>query len=152
MEEAKPSSTVLGVYRIDVTEQLIAEQAAILCRGMQGSAREGCVRSCRDQLYDAVLVEIIVEGRDNRFSIGDFGQPHEDQVAWAEAYLTLDGESLAVPRWSDCPEMEPIRIAFFIHCWDRRAPLETSYGPVMCPQPVPMPERLGRLVPYELLD
>jgi hypothetical protein len=33
-------------------------------------------------------------------------------------------------------------------CWDSSKPLGSSYGDIWCPVPVPMPDRLERLVPY----
>jgi len=149
---ANPEVNVLGVYRIEVTDELVLEQTEILYGDRRGSAREQCERDCREQLYSTVLVEVIVQGRDSRFRIADFGQAHMDQVAWAEAFLNLDGESLAVERWGDCPDIDPIRIAFFIHFWDPKEPLRTSYGPITCTEPRPMPARLAQLVPYVLLD
>ncbi|MFZ1103453.1 MAG: hypothetical protein WAN86_11540, partial [Hyphomicrobiaceae bacterium] len=74
------------------------------------------------------------------------------QVAWAEAYLSPDGASLAVQRWSPAPAAGDLRIAFFIHFWDPTLPLQSSYGEIACPQPQPMPDRLERLVPFVFVD
>jgi hypothetical protein len=150
---------VLGVYRLPVTDELFREQFDILY-GREMTADEGrsAERDCREQLESVVLVEAVVSNRDNQFGVGDFSQARpgesEDsrQVAWAEAFLKADGESLSVARWSNVPTDEPLRIAFFIHYWDSSLPLRSSYGEVTCPTPQPMPERLRRLVPYEPVD
>ena len=100
----------------------------------------------------------MVSNRDTQFNVGDFlqrrvGVSRENwQVAWAEAYLTLDGTSLAVERWDPMPESNDLRIAFFLHNWDSSRPLASSYGDIVCPAPAAMPERLEKLVPYEVVD
>ena len=109
-------------------------------------------------MESTVLVEVFVRNRDGRFKVGDFSQPQDGvprdnwQVAWAEAYLSEDGESLFVERWGDAPKADTFRVAFFIHCWNPNAPLLTSYGERRCPEVNKMPERLHKLVPYEPVD
>lgn len=99
-----------------------------------------------------------MENRDGRFSTGDFSQAQDGvprdnwQVAWAEAFLTLDGNSLLVERWKEPPEGSDLRVAFFMHFWDEMKPLLTSYNEVRCPPVSEMPTRLKKLVPYEPLD
>jgi len=156
---AQPIVDVLGVYRLDVPEELFREQFDILYRyPMSPEDRVKAERECREQLLSAVLIETLVNDRDQSFRVGDFaqardGQPKENwQVAWAEAFLTEDGARLEVERWSDEPQCNPLRVAFFIHFWDSARPLQTSYGEVTCPVPEQAPERLKRLVPYIPLD
>jgi hypothetical protein len=156
---AQPKVEVLGVYRLPAAEDLFREQFDILYGyPMSAGERRNAEQQCREQLESVVLVEAVVSNRDRRFRVGDFaqaqaGQPKENwQVAWAEAFLTEDGESLSVARWSDAPPDDPLRVAFFIHYWDPAQPLQSSYGAVQCPAPQPMPERLSRLVPYEPVD
>lgn len=156
---AKPRIEVLGAYRLPVTEDLFREQFDILYGfPMDNKERAKAQRECREQLESVVLIELLVRNRDKRFQLDDFAQRHKgrskdnDQVAWAEAYLSPDGKSLLVERWSDPPEIDPLRVAFFIHFWDAAKPLQSSYGELSCPAPQPMPDRLKRLVPYELVD
>jgi hypothetical protein len=155
----EPKIEVVGIYRLDITEELLQEQFEILygydlTESEQREARETCL----NQLKSVVLIEVIVRNRDNKFNIDDFTQGSEDepvgswQVAWAEAFLTMDGESLVVKRWSKAPQTGDLRIAFFIHYWDTNKPLSTSYGDIICPAPEKMPERLKKLVPYEPVD
>lgn len=154
-----PQIEVLGVYRIPVSEALVEEQLSILypdylpaAERVQGKIRVG------EQLESTVLIEARVIGRDARFDVADFTQPNARiprdnwQVAWAEAFLTSDGESLAVERWSPAPREGELRLAFFMHYWQPFVALRTSYGEVACPTPQAMPARLQRLVPYEPVD
>jgi hypothetical protein len=155
----QPKVEVLGVYRLPVTDELFREQFDIIYGyPMSASERRSAEQQCREQLESVVLVEAVVSNRDRRFGVGGFtqaraGQPKDSwQVAWAEAFLTADGERLSVERWSDAPSDDPLRVAFFIHCWDPGQPLLSSYGGVQCPAPQQMPERLIRLVPFVPVD
>lgn len=155
----RPRIVVLGVYRLPVTEELFREQFAVLYGyPMAKEERDQAESRCREQLSSTVLVEAAVRNRDHRFDVGDFtlpleSVPQEDwQTAWAEAYLTPNGEALAVERWSDPPASGDLRVAFFLHSWPPDRVLRSSYGDVACPEPQEMPERLARLVPYEPVD
>jgi hypothetical protein len=156
---AEPRIEVLGVYHLPVTEDLFHEQFDILYGFPMSNAQRAEAQSrCREQLESVVLIEVLLRNRDKRFRVGDFaqartGQSNDNcQVAWAEAYLSFDGESLLVERGSDPLELDPLRVAFFIHFWDAAEPLQSSYGQLSCPAPQAMPERLKRLVPYEPVD
>lgn len=156
---AQPTIDVLGVYALPVTKSLLREQTDILYGSdLSGAERRDAERQCREQLESTVLVEVLVHNRDKRFSVGDFSQPQDGvprenwQAAWAEAYLSEDGETLLVERWSDAPQADSFRVAFFIHCWNPAKPLLTSYGELSCPEVKKMPKRLQVLVPYEPVD
>jgi hypothetical protein len=154
----EPTIKVLGIYRLDVTDELFREQHSILYPDSLGVSRAISELEIRQQLESVVLVEALVLDRDSQFDVDDFTQAQLDtprerwQVAWAEAYLSHDGTCLAVERWSPAPESGDLRIAFFIHCWDPTLPLLSSYGEIDCPQPQPMPDRLAQLVPFEPVD
>src|SRR5436190_20043521 len=112
---AEPNVRVLGVYRLNVTVELFREQFEILYGyPMTPEERTDAEQQCKDQLESVVLVELVVSNRDDKFHLHDFeqakrGQPEENwQVAWAEAYLASDGESLLVERWSDAPADDPL--------------------------------------------
>ena len=154
-----PRIEILGVYRLAVTEELFREQFDNLFGSPKWARKRAeAERLCREHFDSAVLIEALVSNRDDRFHLVDFtqariGEPEGSwQVAWAEAFLSLDGESLLVERGSDPPDAEPLRLAFFIHYWDPSQPLLTSYGEIHCPAPRAMPDRLKRLVPYEPTD
>ena len=153
----EPAVEVLGVYRVVATDELLREKLE-LWHGRDGiptgKGRIAAERYYREEIESAVLIEAIIRNRDERFDVGHFSQRVEDvpranwQVAWAEAFLTIDGMSLAVERRKDPPATGDLRLAFFIHFWDSRKPLLSSYGDIRCPKPTPMPERLEKLVPY----
>lgn len=156
---ADPRIEILGIYRLPVTEDLFREQFDILYGyPMSDEDRAQAEEQCREQLSSTVLIEALVENRDKRFSVDDFSQPQDGvpkdnwQVAWAEAFLTLDGNFLLVERWQEPPESGDFRVAFFMHFWDEMKPLLTSYGEVTCPPVSEMPERLKTLLPYEPVD
>ena len=146
-----PQIDILGVYRLLVTEDLFREQYEILYRDPDPEAE----KQCREQLSSIVLVEVLVSERDDKFKLRHFTQPQEGvpeanwQTPWAEAYLTPDGEALAVQRWRKPPGTGDLRIAFFLHYWQPDKALRCSYGDIRCPTVQEMPERLRRLVPYE---
>ena len=155
----EPTVEVLGVYQLDVTEYLVREQQSILYPDAEGDEFAAAEAETREQLESVVLIEVLVHNRDARLKMGEFAQPRQGvddpddwQVAWAEAFLSLDGKCLAVPRWSEAPEVGDLRVAFYIHYWRPDVALMTSYGPVACPKPQSMPERLRQLVPYEPVD
>jgi hypothetical protein len=148
---------VLSVYRVRPTDELIRDR--IECSYPPESmatneARIAAERESREFLGSIVLIEALIHNRDERFDIGDFTQrvpgTTEDnwQAAYAEAFLTPDGEALVAKR---VPPGD-LRVAFFLHVWDSATPLTTSYGDVSCAPPAAMPERLERLIPYENVD
>jgi hypothetical protein len=156
---AAPRIGVLGVYKLDVTEDLFREQFDILYGyTMSDEERMEAEEQCREQLSSIVMIEALIENRDERFSVLDFTQPQDGvprdnwQVAYAEAFLALDGNSLLVEGWTEPPETGDFRVAFFMHFWDETKPLLTSYGELPCPSVSEMPERLKRLVPYQPVD
>jgi hypothetical protein len=159
-----PTIKALGVYSLPFNEQMLKEQTDILWgTDLKGAARRKAERRCREQLASTVLIETLVQDRDDRFSARDFCQPKIGirpdswQAAWLVACLSVDGKSLletvsVKSVWPDLPADKNFRVAFFIHFWDPKSPLLTSYGEIKCPPVKKMPVRLQRLVPYELLD
>ncbi len=146
-----PKIEVLGVYPIPVTEELFREQFDILYSyDMSDEARARAKQQVREQLETCVLLEVSVKDVDSLYDAGDFSQ--HDQVAYDEHYLSDDGEGLLPEHWNPPPKTNCYRVAFFLHYFNSRLPLHTSYGDVMCPSPTEMPERLKRLVPYEPVD
>jgi hypothetical protein len=122
---------------------------------MSDEQRAEAEEQCREQLASIVLIELLVENGDQSFSVSDFSQPEDGvprdswQVAWAEAFLAVDGNSLLVERWKEPPKTGAFRVAFFMHFWDETKPLLTSYGELTRPSVSEMPERLKRLVVLE---
>lgn len=156
-----PTITVLGVHRLAVTPELVdATLEQLHGHVPAGEDRAELEPYCRDLLQSAVLTEVLVENRDDRFSIDDFGQdipgqpPGQRQAPWLETYLTLDGEHrlLEQRHLVKTPEDPALRVAFFIHFWEPSVPLTTSYGRISCPTITSMPARLAKLAPYEAPD
>ena len=148
--------SLLGVYKLPVTDELTSAQAELFYGDKPSKQQRERVRH---QLESTVLVEVRVSDADDRFKVDDFAQenpqlPRESwQVAWAEAFLTGDGQQLLVERWDPLPaDQRDFRVAFFIHNWNSELPLRTSYGVLPNTQLQEMPDRLASLVPYELVD
>jgi hypothetical protein len=149
---AEPYVEVLGVYQVRATDALIQySYSKDDVKTKEG--RAAAEHECSEFLESIVLVEIAIHDCDERFDVGDFtqrvGENRDNwQVAYAEAFLTPDGEALASEPSHDGP-MGDLRVAFFLHFWDSKKPLASSYGDIVCPAVAPIPERLERLVPYE---
>lgn len=153
---AEPSVEVLGVYQVRATDELIQDRIQYSYSEDDVKTEEGraaAERESREVLESIVLIEAMIHGRDERFDVGDFTQRDGDnrdnwQTAYAEAFLTLDGEAIVAEDADDAPAGD-LRVAFFLHFWDSKRPLASSYGDIDCPAVKAMPERLERLVPYE---
>lgn len=156
----RPSIEVLGVYRLPITKKLVKEQTDLLSPTEPNSIeREWDEVVYREQLEKTVLVEVMVNNRDERFDVGDFTQPQPDlpssswQAAWAEVCLSEDGETIVSERWDAPPAEGTFRVAFYIHFWREDERLMTSYGELPCPEvDSKMPTRLKKLAPYIPLD
>ena len=147
---------LIGVYGLPVDDALVTAQA----RELYGDNPEpDQLTQTREQLNSAALVEVAISGADPTFDVGDFvledrSLPRDNwQAAWAEAFLTTDGQQVLVKRWSSRPmDQNDFRVAFYIHYWKTGNRLLSSYGPLPASLPSPMPERLKRLVPYVEVD
>lgn len=155
----EPVIQVLGVYRLTVTADLIRRQDALFWgASVDDPNHKVASDDTEKQLRSIVLVELKVLNRDERFHVSDFTQrqelePRENwQAAWAESFQSLDGTELIAVAPFRVPAGPDLRVAFFMHFWNPALPLETSYGPIVCPPPAAMPERLDKLVPYQLMD
>jgi hypothetical protein len=64
-----------------------------------------------------------------------------------------DGEhALGEFSFNEFPAESHYRVVFYIHSWNQRLPLLSSYGPLKLPPAIAMPPRLWRLAPYEQVD
>jgi hypothetical protein len=150
------NAQLIGVYTVPLSDELIAAQTRELY-GSNPSPPQ--VAQVREQLASVALIEVLVSGADTQFSVSDFAQadpekPRSDwQAAYAEAFLSPDGESLLVARWKRLPAgLTDFRVAFYMYYWKVGQPLLSSYGSLETPPPSQMPERLSRLAPYEMVD
>jgi hypothetical protein len=69
-----PRIKVLGIYRLNVTDELFREQHSILYPDHLGISRAITEPEIREQLESVVLVEAVVLNRDSRFDVCDFTQ------------------------------------------------------------------------------
>jgi hypothetical protein len=154
---AQPIIEVLGVYRLPISPELVRAQVGHFGREWAAEHPAAALEAAREELEGTALVELRIHGRDDRFHVNDFTQklePPRDQwqAAWMEVCLSENGQSLRTKPFDAWPSTGDLRGAFYLHLWDPQCPLETSYGPVVCPKPGPMPDRLWDLVPYEPVD
>jgi hypothetical protein len=143
---------VLGVYRVPFSDELFEAAMNIKYGGIEPSFlnKRRAKKSVKEELSSVVLIETMVTNPDEKFDIGDFGQPNSDQAPYDEAYLSLDGDRI-LSRF-DKPDGDKIRITFFLHYYNPQQPLTSSCGDLSCPPIEDMPKRLKELVPYEPVD
>jgi len=67
-----------------------------------------------------------------------------------ERYLSLDGVKV-IGQWSQykVPDVEPLRMIFYLHFVDTNLPLRTSYGDQAIPALTPMPVHLLLIAGYD---
>ena len=152
MSAIAPKIQVLGVHPVKVDDDLIQNAIALKyphaeSEQQRQDARDAVVA----EMSSAALVEVIIEGRDDKFDAGDFGQPGSQQAAYMERYLSPDGTAVIAEDF-DVPSGDSLRLTFFLHHFDFTRSLKTSYGFVEIPPPSPMPERLRRIIHYEPVD
>jgi hypothetical protein len=148
-----PTIRVLGVHPVEASPALLREAYEIKYGSLALSEveRRDADQAIRAEIGGAALIELQVDGRDDRFDAGDFHQEDSEQAAYAETYLTEDGVDV-VGESFEPPSDTRLRLAFFLHFFDPGRNLETSYGSVALPAMTPMPDRLKRLVPYEPVE
>ena len=154
-----PSVEIVGVHPIEVSSALLREACKIRygAQDLDDRARAEAEQRVADDLARTVLVEACIRGRDRAFFLGDFGQSDadivqpDDPVAYDEQFLNDDGTNIvgAVLEKVRGPD---VRVAFFLHQYDPKRPILTSYGAVPPPAPSPMPGRLARIIRYTLVE
>jgi hypothetical protein len=141
-----PSLTVLGVYRPIISKETWQEQWLVT----------GDDDHTKDHFDKLVLIEAVVEGLNQPFDMGQFGQMQPDhpddprymQVGYDEALLSSDGETL-IQRDMNCIRgTGPLRFAVYLHLYRPDRPLQWQAGTVGCPAIQDAPMRLMMLVPY----
>src|SRR5689334_15517985 len=88
-----PTIEVLGLYRLNVTPELVSAQADELygsAEDLSNEARQEAERESREQLESLALIECLVRDADSEFDAGDFAQPESDQAAYMEEFLSGD--------------------------------------------------------------
>jgi hypothetical protein len=177
--EAIPRIEVLGVYlpsadreryekfisdSVANISELSSEDRAIISKLRKGINLDEELRSAalefeetlRLNLSEVALIEILVTDPDQNFRMDgfvqqDFSAPQNLwQAAWNELFLSLDGEQVVADRWQGPPKERILRVVFYVHFWKHALGLQSCYGPLNCPGPQAMPERLWKLAPYEV--
>ena len=148
-----PKLEIIGVYRIPFTEELYKKAYEVKYSGYSIPFwRKGKIKkTLKEELSSIALIEIIVKKPDNKFNMGDFGQPNSDQAPYDEAFLNPEGTQI-ISRGFDVPNSDEIRILFFLHFFDPEQPLKTSYGQLTCPKIKEIPDRLKQIIDYEPID
>lgn len=146
----EPPIECLGVYVVPCDDAPWREDLDYSYRSL-GLLEE--TEAYRRRVISIVLVEVIVSGLDSAFEVGRFQQFMErddrsPQVAYDEALLAPDGRAVAKRGQGCASGIAEGRVCFFLHYYDAMRPIEWSFGEFTCPKPLPMTERLARLVPY----
>ena len=149
---SKPAIRAVAAYEIPIDGAPIRKELDAYYES-EGILKE--TAAYRARVLPLVLIEVEVSGADERFDVGDFTQEMELadeeiwQVAYDEAFLSPDGQSL-VRRDIGCADAVPGgRICFYFHLYDPGRPMLWTYGEFECPPVTPVPEYLAQLVPYE---
>ena len=144
-----PAIQIIGVYKVPLTEDLFREAMELKYGELNLTAeqREEAEQGVRAELGSVVLIECQVTGADSRFEVGDFCQAGSDQAAYDEAFFAADGTVLAT-RYAN-PQTPDFRVCFFLHFYEPRKALESSYGVLQPPPASDMPDRLRNVMPYE---
>jgi hypothetical protein len=147
---SSPNTQILGAYKLESTPDLFAQAMEWKYRGvaMSNDERRLAEERVRNELARVVLIEALISGRDERFSVDDFGQPGSDQAPYSEVFLSADGRAVIAEAY-DVPADSTLRIAFYLHYAEPDRELNTSYGAVKLPPLQSIPKRLAELMPYE---
>ena len=147
---SSPNTQILGAYKLAATPDLFAQAMESKYGGLalSNNERRLAEEHVRNELASVVLIEALISGRDERFSVGDFGQTGSDQAPYSEVFLSADGRAVIAEAY-DVPADSTLRIAFYLHYAEPDRELNTSYGPVKLPPLQSIPKRLAELMPYE---
>jgi len=96
------SLSLIGTYRVDVSEGEMRFIAEHVCGSMESAFQE---------VAGLTLVEIVVRNASPDFDIGLLHQEDTDQVAWDEHYFSVDGTELLNQQ----PRTGDFRVCFFLH-------------------------------------
>ncbi len=152
-----PRATTIGIHPLDASDELfdqaVTARYGLISLSTDRATRESAFEVVRQDLASVVLVEMLVENRDRRMYMGEFGQSRGDalgagdEVACCEVFLSPDGIE-RVADYLDEVKGPDVRVAFFLHDYKPSRPILTSYGPVDTTVLTPMPTRLRRLAIY----
>jgi hypothetical protein len=149
---------VIGVHAMNSDEERFRQ---FFCEYSQVEEIAGSLRDYDEQLFDnaynAVLVEMLVDDELLEFDPGLVVQENPNQpesfwqTAWNETYLSSDGEKVVAGYpLATRPSSTNLRVALYIHAFAEHPAISYAGKPLQLPAVTAMPERLWRLVPYEL--
>jgi hypothetical protein len=142
----QPHLTVIGVYRPMISKETWQEQWQVT----------GDDHQTKEHFDNLVLIEALVEGLNEPFDMGKFGQMQADhpndarymQVGYEEGLLAIDGETLIRREMNCIRGSGPLRFAAYLHLYNPERPLQWQAGAVTCPPVQDVPLRLMMLMPY----
>lgn len=105
-----------------------------------------------DAMSSAALFEILVYDHAGEFDPYEISEKETTSVAWAPAYLSEDGGASIADDVSELASVTKFRVVFYVHDWPEKGELIGPTGSLGSPKFQPVPERLWKLAPYELLD
>ena len=159
MKKLTPHLQVLRVYEVPGHDTELREDLRQLyIRGNAYADVPGSVLAYIDRCIPVALLEVLVDGADDRFSLGHFTQEMESapeeawQVPYDEALLSADGLKVIARRQECAAGLQFGRVAFYLHFFDPAKPLQWTYGEVSCPPVEPVPPEIMTLLPYHPLD
>lgn len=144
----KPNITLLGVYKLSVTEDLITK-SIIDKYGANFISNEKYKKIVIEELNSTYLLELLIEHPDNKYSIDDFSQDSNDQAVYEESYYSLDYKTNY--NYTK-PNIDSFKLLFWFHFLDFSKPLNTSYCKIIITNPQPMTEFLSNLKYYLPVD
>lgn len=105
-----------------------------------------------DAMNSVALFEVLVDDHTGEFDPYEISEKETTSVAWEPAYLSEDGNASIADDVSELANVTKFRVAFYVHGWPERGELIGPTGPLGSHKFQPVPERLWKLAPYELLD
>ena len=144
---AEPTLQILGVYRPQIGASAWHKQWKVTEDD----------KVTEKHFAGLVLIEAIVNGLEDPFKMGKFGQVHSDiegfsehmQVGYDAALLSADGETVIQRRRNCVHGSGPLRFAVYLHFFDPQMPLQWQNGTATYPPIEDAPQRLMSIMPYK---
>lgn len=159
MQPAQPAITVVGFYRLSMLdEELRAQLWRYYFGGNAVRDRSTRVQDFVRNCIPLVLLELLLDGLDERFSLADFTQemPEAPRKHWQAAYneviLATSGSEVLTRGLGSASGWRGGRLAFYFHFYDPEQPMRWTDGEFRSPAVSNMPRRLWELMPYLPVD
>ena len=144
-----PNIIVAGVYKIPFTEKLYNEAFYTKYNGIKIPfwRKNKVKKQIIDKLSSIVLIELIVKEFDDTFNIDSFRQSESGQAPYEKVYLNEDGTEI-ISNGMEIPDVNKMRVCFFLHYYDPKKPLQTDFGTFILPDVLDLPNRLRKIIQY----